>query len=281
MPMLGLSPARLSVIAARRAAVRRHAPRAGGGSRPRSGPVGMISLAQLLEEHLVTALFLDRDGVINVKAPPGQYITSPEELALLAGAAAAIRHANELGIPVFVVTNQRWVAGHPDGIERLRAIHLRLGRLLSWRGAQVDGIYACVHEINRCSCRKPERGLVDQALRDNPALALSSSAMVGDAETDIELASRCGMHAVRLFDDKEKLQHSAGSTRAHEVAADLYSAVVGECGRAYQPIGAYIGAAHSAGDRARMADHRRKERKMTAEFGAGGLAATAMKAQKG
>ena len=169
-------------------------------------------------------MFLDRDGVINVKARPGQYVTSPDDLILIDGAAAAIRRVNELRIPVYIVTNQRWVAHRSDGIPKLRAIHSRLEALLASAGAFVDGIYACGHEINQCECRKPQRGLVDQVLRDNPSLRLSSCALVGDSETDIEVAARCGMYSVRLFSYQDSDPESTG---ARETAVDLYSAIMG------------------------------------------------------
>jgi D-glycero-D-manno-heptose 1,7-bisphosphate phosphatase len=234
----------------------------GLGFSPIRGPVGVIPLARMLRANLVAGLFLDRDGVINVKAPAGQYITSPDDLVLLCGAAVAIRYVNKLGIPVYIVTNQRWVASRNDGIERIQAIHNRLGTLLGLEGAYVDGIYTCVHEINRCQCRKPQRGLVDQALRYNPKLALPSSVMVGDAETDIELASRCGMYSVRLFGDEEDIQHSAPqSTQAQETAPDLHSAVVGECiADGYQPTGAQVSLSRPTGNLGPIADHRRKVR---------------------
>ena len=184
----------------------------------------MITLTQMLTENVVAGMFLDRDGVINVKAPSGEYIRSPSDLILLSGAAAAIGRLNKLRIPVYIVTNQRWVAHRRDGIEKLVAIHSRLGTLLSSAGAHVDGIYACVHEVNRCGCRKPERGLVDQVLSHNPNLALSSCVMVGDSETDIELAARCGMYSVRLFSDQDSDPESTG---ARETAVDLYSAIMG------------------------------------------------------
>jgi D-glycero-D-manno-heptose 1,7-bisphosphate phosphatase len=184
----------------------------------------VIRLTRRLEDNAVAAMFLDRDGVINVKAPPGQYVTSPDDLILIDGAAAAIRRVNELRIPVYIVTNQRWVAHRSDGIPKLRAIHSRLEALLASAGAFVDGIYACGHEINQCECRKPQRGLVDQVLRDNPSLRLSSCALVGDSETDIEVAARCGMYSVRLCSGHGS---EPGRTGACETAEDLYSAVVG------------------------------------------------------
>jgi D-glycero-D-manno-heptose 1,7-bisphosphate phosphatase len=192
------------------------------------GRASMIPLSQMLKENVVAGVFLDRDGVVNANAPCGEYITSPDDLVLLRGVAAAIRRVNELRVPVYIVTNQRWVAHRHDGIEKLRAIHKRLGALLGSAGAYVDGIYACVHEINQCACRKPDRGLVDEVLRHNQKLELASCVLVGDAETDIELASRCGMYSVRLVSYQDNVHFDLESTRAQETAVDLYSAVVGE-----------------------------------------------------
>jgi D-glycero-D-manno-heptose 1,7-bisphosphate phosphatase len=182
-----------------------------------------MPLAHMLRENIVGGLFLDRDGVINAKAPPGRYVTSPDELVLQRGAAAAIRHVNQLSVPVYVVTNQRWVAHRKGGAAQLHRIHQRLRALLGSAGAHVDGIYACVHEINQCGCRKPDRGLVDQILDRHRTLALSSCALVGDAETDIALATRCGMHSVRVYGDED----GAERTRADETATDLHTAVLG------------------------------------------------------
>ena len=62
-----------------------------------------------MSEHW-SAVFLDRDGTINVKAPEGAYIERPEDLILLDGAGTAIHRLTQLGVPVIVVTNQRGIA---------------------------------------------------------------------------------------------------------------------------------------------------------------------------
>ena len=72
------------------------------------------------------AVFLDRDGTINVKAPEGEYITRPEQLRLLPGAGEGIRMLNRAGVPVVVITNQRGIAlGRMDEAD-LAAVHSRL-----------------------------------------------------------------------------------------------------------------------------------------------------------
>jgi D-glycero-D-manno-heptose 1,7-bisphosphate phosphatase len=56
------------------------------------------------------AVLLDRDGTVNVKAPEGEYITHPEQLQLLPGAAKAIKTLNDALVTVVIVTNQRGIA---------------------------------------------------------------------------------------------------------------------------------------------------------------------------
>lgn len=146
------------------------------------------------------AVFLDRDGVLNTKAPEGDYVTEPEGLELLPRASDAVRRLDRLGIPVFVVTNQRWVARTRDGARRLAAVHRKLNELLDAQGARLTGIFACTHEIGECGCRKPLPGLVEQALSTHADLRIDPGrcALIGDSESDIEVGTHFAMTTVLL-----------------------------------------------------------------------------------
>jgi D-glycero-D-manno-heptose 1,7-bisphosphate phosphatase len=144
------------------------------------------------------AVILDRDGVINVKAPLGEYIRAPAALVLACGAAAAIRRLNQAQIPVFVVTNQRWVASTHQGDMQLAAVHRKLAELLSEVGAYLDGIFTCPHPITCRRCRKPALGLVRDIHRLHGQLILSDCALVGDSESDIHLGIAFAMRTVRI-----------------------------------------------------------------------------------
>lgn len=144
------------------------------------------------------AVFLDRDGVINPKPDEGRYVTSPDDLVLLPGVAASLRVLREIGCPVFVVTNQRWVASTEGGGEALEAVHRRLLDLLAAEGTTVDGIYVCPHEAGSCDCRKPAPGLVHQARRDHPWLRPDRCVLVGDRESDVAVGVDFGMVTVRI-----------------------------------------------------------------------------------
>jgi D-glycero-D-manno-heptose 1,7-bisphosphate phosphatase len=149
---------------------------------------------------MLTAAFLDRDGTINVKAPEGAYITDPEELVLLPGAAEAIRKLNHQGVLAILITNQRGVSRGLMSESDLQSVHQRLRDLLAAEGAHLDAIYACIHGHDECQCRKPLTGLVDQAMSDFPSITAERAAMVGDADSDVEMGRRARLTTVRLRD---------------------------------------------------------------------------------
>jgi D-glycero-D-manno-heptose 1,7-bisphosphate phosphatase len=139
------------------------------------------------------AVFLDRDGTINVKADEGSYITSPAELALLPGAARAIRRINDCERKVLVVTNQRGVARGVMSAADLDEVNSALQRLLeSEAGAHVDGFYSCTHHAGECDCRKPLPGLINRAASEHQ-IDVSQSAMIGDAESDVAAGRAAGV----------------------------------------------------------------------------------------
>ena len=117
----------------------------------------LVERALFAERRMTfSAAFLDRDGTINVKAPEGDYITRPERLRLLGGAADAIRQLNDAAIPVFVVTNQRGIALGRMTEGDLAAVHERLDAMLAEAGgARIDDYAHCPHERGACDCRKP------------------------------------------------------------------------------------------------------------------------------
>jgi D-glycero-D-manno-heptose 1,7-bisphosphate phosphatase len=149
----------------------------------------------------LTAVFLDRDGTINVKAPEGDYVTAPDQLRLLPGAADAVAALNHAGVPVAVVTNQRGVARGLMSAADLAAVHDRLVDLLDENGARLDAILHCPHEAGSCACRKPAPGLLLQAAERLRLAGLESVVMIGDSESDVAAGLAAGARAIRLGAD--------------------------------------------------------------------------------
>lgn len=140
---------------------------------------------------------LDRDGTINVKAPEGEYVVAPDEVELLPGAATAIRRLNAAGVPVAVVTNQRGIALGRMSESDLAAVHERLAALLAEDGARIDLFRYCPHAAGTCHCRKPEPGMLVDALETLGGTP-GTSIMIGDSASDIEAGHRAGVPTARL-----------------------------------------------------------------------------------
>lgn len=142
------------------------------------------------------AVFLDRDGTINIDVG---YLSDPDELRLIGGAARAIKRLNGHGIKAVVITNQSGVARGLVTEEDLGRINSRLVEILGSHGAVLDGIYFCPHHPDEgCRCRKPAAGLVERAVREldiDPA----RSYVVGDKAADVGLARGSGAKAVLVL----------------------------------------------------------------------------------
>jgi D-glycero-D-manno-heptose 1,7-bisphosphate phosphatase len=143
---------------------------------------------------LAAVLFLDRDGVLNEKAPDGGYVTRPDAFRILPDVPEALAElrARVPGLRIAVVTNQRGVArGLVDSAD-LAAIHGMLDATLRAAGGWVDRIEVCPHEIGACDCRKPALGMFHRALAALACADPAACAVVGDSAADIEAGSRLG-----------------------------------------------------------------------------------------
>lgn len=137
-----------------------------------------------------TAVFLDRDGVLNrttvtdgVPHPPA----SAAELDVLPGVPQALESLAAEGLLRIVVTNQPDVARRTQTREGVDAINDRLMRQLP-----LDAIYTCYHQdADGCGCRKPRPGLLERA-RDAFGIDLGRSFMVGDRWSDVAAGRAAG-----------------------------------------------------------------------------------------
>lgn len=140
-------------------------------------------------------VFLDRDGVINVKPPSHDYVRSWDQFELIPTVVDWIRLFNALDLLVIVITNQRGVARGLMTAEDLEGIHTRMRQVLAAQGAVIHAVFACPHEEGACECRKPRPGLVLEAQR-TWNIDLGTSILIGDSPADEELASACGLRFV-------------------------------------------------------------------------------------
>jgi len=146
------------------------------------------------------AVFLDRDGTINVEK---DYLHRVEDFEFIPGAPEAIRSLNDAGFLVVVVTNQSGVARGLYSEEDVVRLHDHLRRVLQTFGAAVDAFYYCPHHPEHgtgdyavpCTCRKPEPGMLRQAAEDL-CIDLKKSWIIGDKLADVEAGQAVGCRAI-------------------------------------------------------------------------------------
>ena len=109
-------------------------------------------------------VLLDRDGTINAER---EYLSEPDGVLLLPGAAEGLRLLSGFGLGLVVVTNQAGVGRGYYTMAQAQAVSDRLAGLLDQEGVTLDGVYMCPHAPDAgCACRKPAIGMVEQASRD-------------------------------------------------------------------------------------------------------------------
>lgn len=174
-------------------------------------------------------VFLDRDGVLNKKAPEGEYVTGVEEFHWEPGAVDALRRLADAGSRLVIVTNQRGVALGRMTDRDLEDIHDRLRSDLAKAGLPPVPIYACTHDVDTCRCRKPGVGLFEMAMKDDPAIDPGNSAVVGDSLSDLEAGAAFGVgtnHLIASGLRRQELERKAGERAipidsVHQSLADL------------------------------------------------------------
>jgi D-glycero-D-manno-heptose 1,7-bisphosphate phosphatase len=175
----------------------------------------------------VRMVLLDRDGVINRKAPEGGYVRSSEELEILPGVPEAIRLLNVSGILAVVITNQRGIALRQLTERDLEAIHASLASRLAEASAHLDAIYHCPHDYDQCDCRKPKTGMLERALREFPAASRDNTILIGDSASDIAAGKAFGIPTILISIDEGAARNKSvkDGISADANAASLLEAV--------------------------------------------------------
>lgn len=150
----------------------------------------------MAEKGTSSAVFLDRDGVINRKAPEGSYIRTWSEFTFLPGALEGLRLLAAYGPRLIIVSNQRGVGRGRIRPQDLAEIHERMRAEVAAAGGRIDAVYHCPHVEPGCVCRKPAPGMLLEAARDFDDVDLTRSVLVGDRAHDMHAAAAVGARKV-------------------------------------------------------------------------------------
>ena len=148
------------------------------------------------------ALFLDRDGVINVEK---NYLYRIEDFEFIEGIFDLCRFFQDRGYKIVVVTNQSGICRGYYTQEDFEKLTRWMEREFAKEGIAIAKTYHCPHHpdfTGSCSCRKPEPGMFLEA-KAALKIDMQNSVMIGDKPSDIEAARRAGVGRGYLFDGKK------------------------------------------------------------------------------
>jgi len=146
----------------------------------------------------MSTLFLDRDGVINLRTP-GEYVKTPNEFLPTEGLGEAMRLLSEKFGRIVVVTNQAGIGKALMTELDLYAVHQKMYSFVEAAGGRIDRAYHCPHRADAgCTCRKPATGMAWMALADFPDIDFEDAWMVGDSVADMEFAQKLGVRSVLI-----------------------------------------------------------------------------------
>ena len=133
-------------------------------------------------------VFLDRDGVINVRLVD-DWAKTWDEFEFVEGSVEAVQMLKDAGYKLILITNQRAVSLGLLTMDGLREIHDKMQESF---GFKLDDIYICPHGRECTVCRKPAPGMLLDAAKDHE-LDLSETVFFGDSDTDKVAADAAGV----------------------------------------------------------------------------------------
>lgn len=152
-------------------------------------------------------VLLDRDGVLNKKAPEGDYVCNASQFEWLPGSKEGVALLNEKGYRVLLASNQAGIARGRMTVEDFREIHRKIDADLSAIGGSIEKVYFCPHGWDEnCECRKPKPGMLFQAQKDFH-LDLSRTCFIGDDVRDIQAGEAAGCPTLQVSSEYPLLRY--------------------------------------------------------------------------
>ena len=162
------------------------------------------------------ALFLDRDGIVNVEK---EYLYKIEDFEFIDGIFSLCKHYQDLGYMIFIVTNQSGIARKYYSEKDFKLLTDWMLQEFKKKNIAITKVYHCPHHPKidgECDCRKPKPGMILTAQKEF-AIDLVHSLMVGDKERDIEAALNAGINETYLFDETKKITNSKATKIIHKL----------------------------------------------------------------
>ncbi|EOE1184153.1 bifunctional histidinol-phosphatase/imidazoleglycerol-phosphate dehydratase HisB [Proteus mirabilis] len=180
-------------------------------------------------------LFIDRDGTLITEPPTDHQVDSLNKLAFENGVIPALLNLQQAGYKLIMITNQDGLGTDSFPQADFEPPHNLMMQIFSSQGIVFDDVLICPHKPeDNCPCRKPETGLVTQYLVES-ALDKANSYVIGDRQTDLQLAENMGINGLRynanelswsaiseLLTKKDRYSHVERKTKETQIAIDIW-----------------------------------------------------------
>ena len=150
-------------------------------------------------------LFIDRDGTL-IHEPEDFQVDAIDKVRLVEDVIPSLLEIRKHGYHFVMITNQDGLGTDAFPQADFDAPHTLMMSLFESQGISFDEVFICPHlPEKQCECRKPRTGLLTRYLAAND-IDLSSSAVIGDRETDIQLAERIGVEGILVNCEAENVR---------------------------------------------------------------------------
>lgn len=180
-------------------------------------------------------LFIDRDGTLITEPPTDHQVDSLNKLAFENGVIPALLNLQQAGYKLIMITNQDGLGTDSFPQADFEPPHNLMMQVFSSQGIVFDEVLICPHKPeDNCPCRKSETGLVTQYLVES-ALDKTNSYVIGDRQTDLQLAENMGINGLRynanelnwsaiseLLTKKDRYSHVERKTKETQIAIDIW-----------------------------------------------------------
>lgn len=146
---------------------------------------------------MIKALFLDRDGIINVDHG---YVHKSKDFEFIDGIFELCQLATEKGYQLFVITNQSGIARGYYSVEQFQSLSAWMVDEFANQNVTIEEVFFCPHHPSKavndfasdCDCRKPKPGMIVQA-QSKYNIDLAQSVFIGDKVSDMQAAKAAGI----------------------------------------------------------------------------------------
>ena len=165
--------------------------------------VKWVSTSKLIKKILDTysqpeikAVFLDRDGTININQP--EYLHKIEDFKFTPKAIPALQRLSKTDYKIIIVSNQSGIGRGYFKEKDLKKLHQWMVKELKKKKIRIDKIYYCPHHPkNNCPCRKPKIGMFLEAVKDFD-ISLNKSWFIGDDERDVITGREANVKTIKI-----------------------------------------------------------------------------------